>query len=88
MNVYQMYVASKDNPDGVWIQRTTWSNMCARIKAVGEFKGPEPYFGNPEVRADLYSLSGELRQTNAVIPVPGTYKTWRQIPTPIWWSAK
>lgn len=85
-NVFQMYVASKDQPGGVWIRRTTWANLCARIKSVGPFKGPAPYYGNPEVRADIYTLNGDLHQTNVVIPVPGTYKTWRQIDTPAWWK--
>lgn len=86
MNVYQMYVASKDAPGGVWIRRTTWANFCAKIETVGVFNGPEPYYGNPEVRADIYTLNGVLHQANAIIPAPGTYKTWRKIETPIWWK--
>jgi hypothetical protein len=45
-----------------------------------------PYYGNPEVRADIYTLNGVLHQANAIIPVPGTYKTWRQIESPKWWA--
>lgn len=88
MNVYQMYVASKEELGGVWIRRTTWANLCARIKSVGPFKGAEPYYGNPEVRADIYTLNGSLHQANAVISAPGTYKTWRQIATPAWWKGE
>lgn len=86
VNVYQMFVASKDQPGGVWIRRTTWGNLCARIRSVGDFKGPEPYYGNPEVRADIYTLNGTLHQSNVIIPAAGTYKTWRQISMPAWWK--
>jgi len=85
-NVYQMFVSSTNGHGELWITRTTWSNLCAKIKSVGEFTGPPPYFGNPEVLADIYTLNGRLQQADAVIPVPGTYKTWRQIPTPVWWK--
>jgi hypothetical protein len=86
LNVYQMYIASKDNRGGVWMRRTTWGNLCARIRTVGPLKGPEPYYGNPEVRADIYTLDGTLHQANAIVQAPGTYKTWRQIETPSWWK--
>lgn len=84
VNVYQMWVISHEQPGGLWIRRTTWSNMCAHVTAVGEFTGPAPYFGNPDVHADLYDLQGHRKQRGAEIAVPGTYKTWRQIPTPLW----
>lgn len=86
INVYEMWAASSEQPGGLWISRTTWSNMCAHITNVGEFKGTAPYFGNPKVFANLYSMQGQLKQTGAEITVPGTYKTWRQIPPPAWFG--
>jgi hypothetical protein len=84
INVYQMWEASHGLPGGLWITRTTWANMCAQVTSVGEFKGPAPYFGNPKVFANLYSMQGQLKQSGFEISVPGTYKTWRQIETPQW----
>jgi hypothetical protein len=67
--------------------RTTWGNTCAEVVHVGELSGKPPYYGNPAVRADVYDLTtGELRERNAKIPVPGTFKTWRQIDPPPWAS--
>ena len=84
MNVYEMFVANESRV-GFWLTRTTWRDLCARVTLVGDFKGPAPYFGNPLVAGDLfYVSSGELKQANAEIPSPGTYKTWRQIPAPPW----
>jgi hypothetical protein len=84
-NVFEMYVANGMQP-GFWLQRTTWSNTCARVIEVGDIKGPPPYFGNPKVYAEIYDLrTGELKETGAKIPVPGTYKTWRMIDAPGWW---
>lgn len=84
-NVYQMWVAEREHGP-VWIRRTTWANLCARIVSVGPFTGPAPYFGNPEVRADLYSLDGALVNKNALITAAGTYKTWRHMDAPPWSS--
>lgn len=84
VNVYEMWVASKEHPGGLWITRTTWADMCAHVRSVGEFKGPAPYFGNPKVIGDLYTLGGHLKQVGFEISVPGTYKTWRQIAPPSW----
>ena len=86
LNVFQMYPANGEQP-GFWLRRTTWSNMCARVTSVGQFKGPPPYYGNPPVMADIHDLhSGELKDSNVRIPVPGTYKSWRQIEQPVWAS--
>lgn len=82
-NVYQMWLAGHERGD-VWIRRTTWSNLCARIVSVGKLTGPPPYFGNAEVRANVYSVAGALVEENAVIPAAGTYKTWRLIEAPSW----
>jgi hypothetical protein len=82
LNVYQMWFASQ--PQSLWITRTTWSNLCAKVTSIGEVKGPAPYYGNPEVRADMYNSSGQCTQRGTVISVPGTYKTWRQITEPSW----
>lgn len=81
-NVYQMWFAIQ--PAHLWITRTTWSNLCARVTSIGEVKGPAPYFGNPKVMADIYNGAGQCTQRGAVISVPGTYKTWRQISEPHW----
>lgn len=83
-NVFQMYVANGEEP-GFWLRRTTWGNTCAQVTSVGELKGPAPYFGNPPVQADIYDIrTGELKEKDATIPVPGTYKTWRCIAPPDW----
>ncbi len=85
-NVFQMWVDSSGKPEGVWITRTTWPGLCARVTHVGELKGPPPYYGNPEVRADVYYPTGALKNRNFEITAPGTYKTWREIPAPPWWK--
>lgn len=79
-----MFVKNNRNV-GFWIKRTTWGKLCAKVTFVGDLVGSPPYYGNPEVRADLYDFeTGELKNQNIQIPVPGTYKTWRQIKTPSW----
>jgi len=84
LNVFQMYVANKERP-GFWLRRTTWGNTCAQVVSVDDLNGPPPYYGNPVVLADIYDLvSGELKERGARLPVPGTYKTWRQIDPPPW----
>lgn len=87
LNLFQMYVANNMRV-GFWLHRTTWGNTCARVTFVGDFKGQPPYYGNPAVLADIYDLgTGELKENNAKLPVPGTFKTWRQIDPPAWASA-
>lgn len=81
-NVYQMWFATQ--PETLWITRTTWSNLCAKVVSIGEPKGAAPYYGNPEVKADIYNVAGQCIQRGAFISVPGTYKTWRQIFEPHW----
>lgn len=83
-NIFQMYVAH-DGP-GFWLRRTTWESTCARVVGIGELTGPAPYYGNPPVLADVYSLDGRLKEELASLPVPGTFKTWRQIEPPRWAS--
>lgn len=84
MNVFEMYVANGRRP-GFWLRRTTWGNTCAKVTSVGELKGKPPYYGNPKVLADIFDLqTGDLKEAGAVIPVPGTYKTWRRIQPPSW----
>lgn len=51
---------------------------------MGEPSGPPPYFGNPPVLADIYTLDGKLKEELARLSVAGTYKTWRQIDPPAW----
>lgn len=81
-NVYQMWFAVQPGP--LWITRTTWNDLCARVISVDEAKGPAPYYGNPEVLADIYTAEGFLKQRGSVISAAGTYKTWRQIAEPYW----
>jgi hypothetical protein len=45
---------------------------------------PGPYFGNPSVLVDVYSLDGQLKDQAVGLPVPGTYKTWRKVEPPDW----
>ena len=64
-NLFQMFVANGHQP-GFWLRRTTWGESCARVTSVGPLTGPEPYYGNPKVHADIYNLTtGELREANA-----------------------
>ncbi|AYG64192.1 DUF5710 domain-containing protein [Rhizobium jaguaris] len=84
-NVFEMCIANCG--PGFWIRRTTWGNSLARIVGVGPITQPAPYFGNPSVLMDVYSLSGELKDTLAPVPVAGTYKTWRRIDPPAWTDA-
>ena len=51
---------------------------------IGKFTKPGPYFGNPPVVVDVFSLKGELKEGLAKLSVPGTYKTWRRIEAPDW----
>jgi hypothetical protein len=86
LNVYEMYVANGKQP-GFWLRRANWGNICARVVRVGEFTEGPPYYGNPGVWADVFDLStGRLKEANVKIPVPGMYKTWRQIDPPEWAS--
>ncbi len=81
-NVFQM-IQAHGGP-GLWVSRVTWGSTCARIVAVGEFTGPAPHFGNPSVLMDVYTLNGKLKDELQPLPVPGTYKTWRRWPEPLW----
>src|SRR5690606_151101 len=69
---------------GFWVRRTTWGATCARVVGIGPLAGPPPYYGNPPVIVDVYSLDGKLKDPLARLPVPGTYKTWRRIDPPGW----
>ena len=82
MNVFEMCVAH--GGAGFWVRRTTWEGSCARVVRVGAISGPPPYFGNPSVLMDVYALGGRMKDEAAELPVPGTYKTWRQIEPPGW----
>lgn len=81
-NVFQM-CAAHGGP-GFWVRRTTWEATCARVVGVAAFAGPPPYYGNPPVIIDVYSLDGKLKDSLARLAVPGTYKTWRRIDPPGW----
>lgn len=81
-NVFQMIVAH--GGPGFWVRRTTWEATCARVVGVAAFAGPPPYYGNPPVIVDVYSLDGKLKDSFARLSVPGTYKTWRRMDPPEW----
>jgi hypothetical protein len=81
-NVFQRYVAN--GGPGFWVRRTTWNATCARVVGIGHFTRLGPYFGNPPVVIDVYSLNGELKDGLAKMAAPGTYKTWRKIKPPDW----
>ncbi len=81
-NVFEM-IAANGGP-GFWIRRLTWGKTCARIIATGEFSGAPPYFGNPSVLMDVFTLDGELIDELAPVSAPGTFKTWRRWPEPAW----
>lgn len=84
LNIFQIYAAN-DGRTGFWLRRTTWGNTCACVTSIGDLKGPPLYYGNPAVFADIYDLrTGELKEKDAKLPAPGTYKTWRQIDPPSW----
>lgn len=85
VNVFEMFVAH--GGPGFWVRRITWSGTCARVIRVGAIAGPAPYYGNPSVLMDVYTLDGRLKDSAAQLPVPGTYKTWRKIDPPPWASA-
>jgi len=85
-NIFEMFVANGERP-GFWLRRTTWGNSCAQIVSVGALKGPPLYYGNPEVRADIFDLeTGAVKERSAQLPACGTYKTWRLIDAPPWAS--
>lgn len=79
-NIFEMFVANGEA--GFWIRRTTWGATCARVIRVGAMTKLGPYFGNPFVLMDVYSLEGTLKEGLAQVPVLGTYKTWRRIAPP------
>ena len=81
-NIFQMYVAH--GGPGFWVRRITWGDTCARVVRVGKITKPGPYFGNPSVLMDVYSLGGQLKEEAAPLRVAGTYKTWRKIEPPDW----
>jgi hypothetical protein len=83
-NIYQMWFESQGATDGLWITRTTWSSIVARIVFIGEPKGPPPYYGNPIVLADIFNVDGSIRERRAKITAAGTYKTYRRIQPPSW----
>jgi hypothetical protein len=82
VNIFEMCVAH--GGPGFWVRRTTWGTTCARVVRVGAFTAPAPYFGNPSVLMDVYTLQGQLKEDLAPLPAPGAYKTWRRIETPPW----
>lgn len=83
-NVFEMAV--RHGGPGFWVRRTTWDASIAQVVGIGPFTAPAPYFGNPPVLMDVYSLDGRLREPLAGLPVPGTYKTWRLVDAPGWVS--
>jgi hypothetical protein len=58
-NVFEMYVAH--GGPGFWVRRITWGDTCARVVRVGRLTKPGPYFGNPSVLVDVYSLVVQIQ---------------------------
>jgi hypothetical protein len=82
VNLYEMYVAN-DMKVGFWVKRRTWGDVCARVTFVGELERHGRWYGGATVRADIFHfVSGTLKEANAVLPSPGSPKTWQQIPPP------
>lgn len=81
-NVFEMLVAN-GGPD-FWVRRITWGGTCARVIGAGEFTRLGPYYGNPSVLMDVYTVDGVLHDGLAQLPVPGTFKSWRRIDPPEW----
>ncbi len=77
-----MYV--ENGGPGFWVCRTTWGKTVARVVGATEFKGNSPYFKNPTLLIDIYSLLGEIKDELAIMSAPGTYKTWQKIDQPDW----
>ena len=83
-NIHQMIDRNRGDL-GIWIRRITWGNSCAQIVDAGQRKGPAPYYGNPAIYADIYDLrTGQKQDERAKLPVPATFKTWREINPPAW----
>lgn len=61
-----------------WVRRSTWGNTIACVTDIENVeRGRPPYFNGAKVRADIYRIStGEILEEGAVLPVPGTFKTW------------
>lgn len=84
INVYQMYLEF-GRKTGFWLWRITWGNTIAKVTTVPELTGRHPYYNDAEIRADIYDIhTGALKEKDAVIPVPGTFKTWRMAQPPSW----
>lgn len=82
MNLYEMYLAN-DMKVGFWVKRRTWGDLCARVTFIGELEGRGPWYGCAVVRADSFRfVSGELKEADVVLPLPGSQKTWQRIPPP------
>lgn len=76
-NLYQLYERNGYRCP-FRVERATWGNTVATVKSIGgqtsgPLKGRGPYWGNPDVVADV---SGAWVQADAVLPCPGTYR-WR-----------
>jgi hypothetical protein len=86
-NVFSLFFAN-ERKLGFWIRRWTWTNTCAQVVAIANFKGPPPYYGNPAVTADIYDLTtGELRERVERLTCAGSYQ-WEMISAPVWASSK
>lgn len=89
MNVYAMYTVV--GRAGFWVRRKSWGNTVALVKSVGginegELPGNPPYHGNPVVIVDVYSVAGELLETDAELSCPGT-GDYELVKPPAWAAA-
>ena len=77
-----MYVAN-DMKVGFWVKRRNWGDLCARITFVGELERRGDWLGGATVRADLFHfISGTLKESDVVLSMPASPKTWHAIPPP------
>ncbi len=63
MNIYMMFVANEGRCP-FWV--TKWTSQAFLVTAVGDLKGEPPYYGNPVVSGELYSLFHNNERTDTL----------------------
>lgn len=76
---------------GLWVRRNSWGNTVALITSVGgqvdgKLDGRDPYYGDPEVLADVYDVrTGALLEQQASLPCVGSWQwAWIGVPQDLW----
>jgi hypothetical protein len=77
MNIYSMYVAN-ERAVPFWV--TKWNSQVLLVTSVGTLRGRAPYYGNPTVTGELFSVYRENERTDTYSKIeertvrsPGTY---------------